>query len=232
MTSASRTRRGRPPRGTTALSRESIVEAALTLIDDDGIATVSMRSVARRLGVDAKSLYNHVPDKDGLLDAVAESLLGAMRLPQPTGDLRADLVAIGHAFREAALRHPRAAPLVLTRQLESNRGLAPIEATLAVLLDAGFPPDEAVHILRATIATLIGTLLREVDAGPTVGSADAGHVAARTASLTSAGFPRIAAAAPALAHLDADAEFAFTLDLALDAITARLDAGGHPHSAG
>lgn len=197
--------------------------AALTVIDADGVESLSMRSVARLLGVDAKSLYNHVDDKDGLLDAVAENLLGAMQLPQPRGDLRDDLGAIGHAFRDVALAHPRAAPLVLTRQLASNRGLAPVEATLGVLLDAGFPAAEAVHLLRATIATLIGTLLREVNAGPTFGRPGPEDIAARTEALSATGLHHVTEAAPVLAHLDADAEFAFTLDFALDAILARLE---------
>ncbi|NKE63928.1 helix-turn-helix transcriptional regulator, partial [Lentzea sp. PSKA42] len=85
------TRRGRPR--TPLLSRESIVAATLRVIDEEGVAAVGMRSVARALGVDAKSLYNHVDGKDGLLDAVAEQLLGGLVLPSRTGDARRDLHA-------------------------------------------------------------------------------------------------------------------------------------------
>lgn len=102
-------RRGRPPKGESRLSREAIVQATLQVIEADGVNAVSMRAVGRVLGVDAKSLYNHVDGKDGLLDAVAEHLLGAVVLPEPTGDPRADLRAIADAFRERALTHPEAA---------------------------------------------------------------------------------------------------------------------------
>jgi len=224
MTAAHRPRRGRPPKGAPQLSRDVIVRAAVKVIDVDGTEAVSMRSVARVLGVDAKSLYNHVADKDDLLDAVAEQLLGSMRLPEPTGHVRADLLGISHAFRRRALEHPRAAPLVLTRQLASFEGLAPVEATLDVLRAAGCPTSEAVHLLRGLVATLTGTLLREVQAGPSYGTADAAGIAQRRAALEQSGLPRVAEAAAELARFDSTAEYDFALDLILDAVMARLAA--------
>ncbi|WP_217545680.1 TetR/AcrR family transcriptional regulator [Streptomyces sp. GbtcB6] len=224
MTATREPRRGRPPKGAPQLNRDAIVEATLKVIDLDGIDAVSMRSVARILGVDPKSLYNHVAGKDGLLDAVAEHILGSMRLPEPTGDVRGDLLAIGHAFRDRALAHPQAAPLVLTRQLASFEGLAPVDAVLTALRAAGCPQRDAVSILRSLIATLIGTLLREVHAGPTYGMTDAPGIAQRQAALEQSGLPRVAEAAADLARFDSDAEFGFTLDLALDAVMARLAA--------
>ncbi|GLY53018.1 TetR/AcrR family transcriptional regulator [Lentzea sp. NBRC 102530] len=211
------TRRGRPR--TPLLSRESIVAATLQVIGDEGVAAVGMRSVARRLGVDAKSLYNHVDGKDGLLDAVAEQLLGGLVLPAPTGDARHDLHAVAHAFRDRALAHPGAAPLVLTRQLSSLEGLAPVDAVLTVLLAAGADPEEAVHLLRMLLATLIGTLLREVSAAPTFGGDDG----ERLEALQAAGLPAIATTAPHLAEFDRAAEFEYTVDLAITAVLARID---------
>jgi AcrR family transcriptional regulator len=153
-------RRGRPPKGTAQLSRDGIVEATLKVIDADGIAAVSMRSVARTLGVDAKSLYNHVDGKDGLLDAVAEHLLGGIALPDLTGDFATDLRAVADAFRARALLHPEAVTLVITRQVSSLAALAPVEAMLAVLRGAGCPVGEAVQLLRLLVAALVGILLR------------------------------------------------------------------------
>lgn len=221
-------RRGRPPRGATQLSRDTIVEATLKVNDTDGVNAVSMRAVARVLGVDAKSLYNHVEGKDGLLDAVAEHLLGAIALPDLTGDLRIDLRAIARAFRDRALAHPEAATLVLTRQLASFEGLAPVEAVLSVLRDAGCQPEEAVHLLRALVATLIGTLLREVSAGPTYGTTDTAGIARRRSTLEASGLPAVAGAAEHLARFDGAAEYEFAVTLALDALTARLADGHRP----
>ncbi|MET9201284.1 TetR/AcrR family transcriptional regulator C-terminal domain-containing protein [Gordonia sp. NPDC003585] len=219
MTSASAagpTRRGRPPKGSTQLSRDAIVTATLQVIDADGISAVSMRTVARALGVDAKSLYNHVDGKDGLLDAVAENLLGSIAIPRATGDAATDLRGIADAFRARALAHPEAASLVLTRQLTSIAGLAPVEALLAVLRDAGCPVDESVRLLRVLVAAIIGTLLREVHAGPTFGATDAEGRSTRRDALERTELPHIVEAAAELAHYDRDAEFRFAVDAAIE----------------
>lgn len=216
-------RRGRPPKGAAQLSRDAIVLATLQVVDADGIAAVTMRAVARVLGVDAKSLYNHVDGKEGLLDAVAEKLLGSIELPASTGDLRGDLHGIADAFRDRALEHPEAASLVLTRQLSSFEGLAPIESVLGVLRRAGFEPGEAVSLLRVFIATVIGTLLREVSAGPTYGTADTEGIARRADALRDSGLPSVVEAADHLARFDARAEYAYALDLALDVVEVRLE---------
>ncbi|MCX2947413.1 TetR/AcrR family transcriptional regulator [Lentzea sp. NEAU-D7] len=210
-------RRGRPR--TPLLSRDSIVAATLRVIDTEGVAGVGMRSVARALGVDAKSLYNHVDGKDGLLDAVAEHLLGGLVLPEPTGDAHRDLRAIAQAFRARALAHPGAAPLVLTRQLSSLEGLAPVDAVLKVLLAAGAGAEEAVHLLRMLLATLIGTLLREVSAAPAFGGDDG----ERREALQASGLPAVVRTAPHLAEFDRDAEFEYAVDLAVTAVLARID---------
>ncbi|MFD6162332.1 TetR/AcrR family transcriptional regulator [Nocardia sp. NPDC060256] len=225
MTShAAPARRGRPPKGAGQLSRAGIVEATLAVIGDEGVGAVGMRAVARVLGVDPKSLYNHVDGKDGLLDAVAEHLLGSIELPTRTGDLRADLRAIADAFRQRALLHPAAAALVLTRQLGSREGLAPTQAVLEVLLAVGCEPDQAVHLLRTMLATLVGTLLREVNAGPTYGTSDLPGIAARREALAQSGLPAVVEAAPYLARFDSQAEFDFAMDLTLDALVARINA--------
>ncbi|MEW1642363.1 TetR/AcrR family transcriptional regulator C-terminal domain-containing protein [Streptomyces sp. NPDC091219] len=226
MTATPESRRGRPPKGSSRLNRPAVVEATLKVIDSDGVDAVSMRTVARVLGVDAKSLYNHVDGKDDLLDAVAEHILGSVPLPERTGDPRADLRAIAHAFRQCTLAHPQAASLVLTRQLASFPALAPVEAVLAVLRSAGCPPGEAVPLLRALVALVIGTLLREAQAGPTYGTTDPAAIARRRTELERSGLPHVAEAAADLARFDSDAEFAHTVDLALDALATRLGLGG------
>lgn len=212
-------RRGRPPKHETQLSRAAIQSAALTVIDTEGIAALGMRSVGRVLGVDAKSLYHHVDGKDDLLDAVAEYILGQLRIPPPTDSVEADLRALAHEFRRVTHAHPEAATLVLTRQLSSTAGLAPTDAILALLRRSGRDPGESVHLLRTLLATLIGTLLREVSAGPTFGTADIEGIAERRRTLEKSGLPQLAAAAPELARFDRDREFEYTLDLMVRMVT-------------
>ncbi|MFZ2528372.1 MAG: TetR family transcriptional regulator [Rhodococcus sp. (in: high G+C Gram-positive bacteria)] len=215
-------RRGRPPKGTSNLSRPAIVDAALDVIAADGLDGVSMRTVARGLGVDPKSLYNHIDGKDALLDAVAERVLGSITLDAPTGDLGTDLHALATAFREVALAHPTAASLVLTRQLASVEGLAPVDAAIGILRAAGCPPAESVHLLRAVLATLIGTLLRETHAGPTYGSSDPDEVDRRRAALENSGLPAVVDVAPHLARYDSNTEFDYAVALAVAAVETRI----------
>lgn len=195
------------------------MEAALAQIEADGLTGVSMRSVARRLGVDAKSLYNHVDGKEGLLDAVADHILATMVLPEPTGDLAVDIRAIAYAFRDHALSQPRATSLVLTRQTASVASLAPIESVMAVLADAGIEHAGAVHLLRTFLATLIGMVLREADAGPTFGADNPDAIDRRRTLLADSHLPHVSAAAGHLARFDKDEEFAYAVELLVDAIS-------------
>jgi AcrR family transcriptional regulator len=215
-------KRGRPPRGATQLSRQSIVAATLEVIDAKGVAEVSLRAVARHLGVDAKSLYNYVDGLDDLLDAVAEEFLSGLRFPDRSGDTRQDLRAIAHAFRDRAHDRPEAAALVMTRQLASFEGLAPTDRLLAILRAAGMSTAESVHVMRLVLAAVIGMLRREVSVGPISGTADPAAVSSRESALRESGLPHVAEAAHALARFDRDAEFDFGLDFILDAVAARL----------
>ncbi len=215
-------RRGRPPKALAQLTRSTIREAALTVIDDDGIAAVSMRSVSRLLGVDAKSLYHHVVDKDDLLDAVAEHLLGQLRPPTPTGDLRTDLRALAYEFRRVTLAHPEAATLVLTRQMSTLAGLTPVDALLSILRQAGASPEQAVRLTRVLVASVVGMLLREVSAGPTFGSGDPADITARQAELDESALPEVVACAPFLARFDRDEEFASGVDFVVDFVAFQL----------
>ncbi len=219
--------RGRPPKDAPQLSRASIVQAALAEIEGHGLAGMSMRSVARRLGVDAKSLYNHVDNKEALLDAVAEHILATMVLPEPTGDLAADIRAFAQAFRGHAMAHPRATSLVLTRQTPSVGSLVPIEAALALLTNAGFAQADVVHLLRTLLATLIGMVLREADASPAFGVGSPEEIQRRRAILEASQLPHVTAAARYLARFDSDEEFSHMLEFIIEAIGVRVAGGNH-----
>ncbi|MBN3788240.1 TetR/AcrR family transcriptional regulator [Burkholderia sp. Ac-20353] len=102
--------RGRPVQGT-GVSRDDILTAALVLLDEDGGQGLTMRALAKRLGVTAMSLYHHVGDYDGLLRALsdrvyAEVLEGADVLSDPGAEIRALLTRYHHAVG----KHP---PLTL-----------------------------------------------------------------------------------------------------------------------
>jgi len=218
----STTRRGRPRKGELRLSRNAILAAALEVVDAEGVAAVSMRTVAARLEVDAKSLYHHIDGKEGLLDAIAGEVIGRIEVPEQTGEPAEDLRAIAQAFRRAARAHPQAASLVLTRQLPGPASLVPAEAVLSVLRKAGAEPAEAVHLLRSLLAVVVGSLLREANAEPAFGVGDEDGIADRRADLERTGLPSIVELAPELARCDHEAEFGFAVELAIAAVLARL----------
>ncbi|QSQ17408.1 TetR/AcrR family transcriptional regulator C-terminal domain-containing protein [Myxococcus landrumensis] len=220
-------RRGRP-KGGTGLTREKVLDAALALVDQEGVDALSMRGLAAVMGVDAMSLYNHVDNKDAVLDGLAERLLASIERPVLTGDWRRDLRALALSFRQVALRHPGIAPLVLTRQLGSLQAMAVSEAALATLDAAGVPPKEAVHVLRFILAFLIGALVREVSSGPTFSGLDLDGLAERHTALKTSGLRHVARAARHLAACDHAAEFEFGVDMMVAALEARLGSSRGP----
>ncbi len=215
------TRRGRPPAGKARLSREIIVEAAISLVEKDGLEAATMRGVARQLRVDGMSIYNHVASHDELLDAITEHVLTHMTLPTITGALGADVRAIAGAFRDAALKYPRCASLVLTRQSGADAALAPTEVTLAICRTAGFSSEQSVHIVRSVLAYVVGSLLREASADAAFSGTDAKGAAARRDVLSASGLPQVAEAAAYLSTCRHDQEFNFGLDLMITALEAK-----------
>jgi len=219
--------RGRPPGSDPVLSRDRVLDVAVRLVEKLGVDGLSMRKLAAELGVDSMSLYNHVANKDALLDGIAERLVLSIEIPERTGDLRNDLMALANAFRAAAVRRPQAVSLLLTRELRSFAGgLASAEAALAILAEAGLDPDKAVHAFRTAFAFLVGTVLREVSVGPTFSGQNLGDLAHRRAELESAGMPFVAAASPHLAVIDHMVEFDFGLSLLIAGLENYVSGGG------
>ena len=103
-----------------ALTRDAVLEAAVGLADRDGLAALSMRSLARHLGVEAMSLYHHVAGKEALLDAMVDEVFGEMHLPVAGGDWRAELRERSVTGRAVLLRHRWAVGL-----MDSRRSPAP-----------------------------------------------------------------------------------------------------------
>lgn len=211
--------RGRPPKGAKLLSIDVITRAALAEIGEKGLPLMSVRSVARRLNVDPKSLYNHVEGKDGLLRAVADFILSTIKLPRATGSLEEDLRAFVHAFRNHALRYPEAASLVMTRPTRSPASLAPIDSVLSLLIAAGFEPARAVHMLRLVMAMLVGIVLREAETGLTFGATNHDAVAEQQRILESSGYPVLVTSARDVALINNDEEFEFALDQIVHLVT-------------
>jgi TetR/AcrR family tetracycline transcriptional repressor len=141
------------------LSREAIVEAAMRIIDGEGLDAVSMRRIAQEFGTGAASLYAYVANKDELLDLVFDWVMRevADRLPdtEPTAEnwreLARDLIRVS---REVLSSHRDVARAFLGRAPFGPNGLRIIEAQLGIMRAGGVPD----HIAAFT-GDLIGSFL-------------------------------------------------------------------------
>jgi AcrR family transcriptional regulator len=148
-------------RSTPRLTREAILQAALDLADAGGLAAVTMRAVAERLGVTAMALYAHVGDKDGLLDGLVERLLAEFPAADPTLAWNDQLTRLGTGAIQVARRHPQAFPLLLSRPAVTKAALRTREAVFAALLDAGVPDADVPRLERLVSTLALGYAVSE-----------------------------------------------------------------------
>src|SRR5262249_49992247 len=119
------------------LDRETVVDAAFALADDQGLEALTLRRVAARLGVTPMALYRHVDSKEALLDEVTERLYELLALPDVGTEWWDALAEIARSARSVLLAHPWAAPL-FARPLAGPHARALDEALQGALRGAGF----------------------------------------------------------------------------------------------
>lgn len=128
------------------LSRDRIRDTALELIDEEGLAALSMRRLADRLGVRAASLYSHFPNKEAVLDAVANLLTRQVDTSGFRRGWRAGLETWGRSYHAALSAHPNATPVVAAGTGRREDFLAMADAVHGGLVDDGWPPRHATMI--------------------------------------------------------------------------------------
>ncbi|MET7982691.1 TetR/AcrR family transcriptional regulator C-terminal domain-containing protein [Streptomyces sp. NPDC005281] len=164
------------------LSRERVLTAALDLVDEEGLAALSMRRLGGRLGVEAMALYRYAQGKDALLDGLVEALYLELEERLSTGSVpegsaapdgaawRDELHRIARSMYEVCLAHPHAVPLLSTRMLAvplARRPLAVLkeqERVLALLRDAGLGQDRTAAVFRAFTGWVLGYISVELRA--------------------------------------------------------------------
>ena len=197
------------------LSRDRILATALAIIDAEGLEALSMRRVGTELGVEAMSLYNHVPNKAALLDGLHERILEEMDRPRSTSSWRDHARHQARALRKVLCAHPRAVTLFATRPATTEAALARLEAHLAVLRAGGFGVLEALHVVQCVAAFVVGhTLATVAPRGDDVG-------APAYASLDGDVFPNVRAVASMLGRYHPAREFERGLDALLDGFAPR-----------
>lgn len=206
----------RPP-----LTRRRIIDAAVALVDEQGLDALSMRRLGATLGVEAMSLYNHVANKDDILDAMLGQVLGEVALPT-TGSWEDRLRDLARSFRQVGRRHPGVLPLVGSRAIRSVEGIAPLEAAFAILRAAGLPPAAALDALVSAASFVFGFALIELGGFREVAEGRSIDVSAVAADE----HPALVELAAALDARDGDHEFEVGLEIVVAGIRRLLDAPG------
>jgi AcrR family transcriptional regulator len=186
-----------------SLDRESILAAAVALVDRSGLGALTMRALASTLGVATMSLYDHVPNKETLLDGVVETVMAEMEVPAAdSGPWEERVSRIARSLRAVAMRHPNCIPLLVTRPFATGRSLGPCEAAFDILAEAGLDPEHALIAFRTILAYVLGFLTTE-SAGFFGGVGPESDQDA----LLELGLPNLARLVPHLAGRDVDADF-------------------------
>jgi TetR/AcrR family transcriptional regulator, tetracycline repressor protein len=219
------------PRTATAtrseLSRDTIVERALSVMDDEGPDAITIRRIAQEFGVTPMALYWHVANKDELLEAMGDALIADIVPPPATGSWVVQLRGVVDALIAALSKHPAAAELVFPRILVTEPGLRLTEFTLAVLEGAGFTREQAADLARMGLQTammLVGQLPgAESQTARAERDAMRAEKRAHIQSLSAQLYPHVQAAAVLLTDCDdEDAYYSFGVDLYIEGAQALL----------
>jgi AcrR family transcriptional regulator len=145
----------------TPLTTERVLQAALALADREGVGSLSMRRLARELGVEAMSLYHHVAGKQALLDGMVDLVFAEIELPADDGDWKAAMRRRAVSAREVLARHPWAIALMESRRTPGPANLRHHDAVLGCLRRAGFPVPMTAHAYSILDAYIYGFALQE-----------------------------------------------------------------------
>ena len=138
-------RRGR------ALTKDGLCERALAIVDEEGLEALTMRRLAKDVGVKAPSLYNHVQSKEALIDGALSRMRSELCLPDPPPeDWMTLMEAIFTEYRRVLAAHPNMMPLA-GRRLEGEG-----DSGLAFLAEQGFSREQAVDLWQSMVALVVG----------------------------------------------------------------------------
>jgi len=152
---------------TPLLSRRAIVETALAIVDADGLDGLSMRGLARRMGVEAGSLYHHIASREQLLDEVIALINEEVDLePLAAYDRWQDgLAAFARSYHRAFAAHPEMVAVAMRRPIQTPTALTLYEREFALLLEAGWDPARASAIAASLDHLVLGSALETFAAG-------------------------------------------------------------------
>jgi len=198
------------------LSRDQVLQAALTLADEAGVEALSMRRLAKTLGVEAMSLYGHVKHKEDLLDGLVDLVWGEIEYPE--GDWRESMRERAWSTRAALRRHRWAIGLMEARSNPGPNNIAEHEKMLRVLREGGFTVALTARASSLLDAYVYGWALQE-KALPAELNAEVAERMLRFADTTTPYQAEMLREHIATGGYDFEAEFAFGLGVILDGLS-------------
>jgi AcrR family transcriptional regulator len=199
-----------------------VLQAAVTFADEHGIASLSMRKLGEVLGVEAMSLYNHVANKDQLLDGMVDLVFAEIDLPAGEGEWKAAMRERAESARQALRRHPWAIALMSTRTSPGPATLRHHDAVIGSLRAGGFSVEMTAHAFSAIDSYIYGFALQEATLPLGDTEAETAEVAKMMLTQVPADqFPHLTEFTVEhvlRAGYDYGDEFAFGLDLILDGL--------------
>jgi AcrR family transcriptional regulator len=203
------------------LTRDRILHAAAGCADQHGLQALTMRRLGQLLGVEAMSLYNHVANKDDLLDGMVDLVFGEIDLPPADVDWQTAMRQRALSVREVLVRHPWATSLMESRLSPGPATLRHHDAVLGTLRQAGFSLALAAHAFSAINSYIYGFALQQINL-PFHGADEVASMAeAFLSQFPADAYPDLAALT--VEHVlqpgyDYAHEFEFGLDLILDGL--------------
>ena len=207
------------------LTRDRIVQSALDLARDEGLPGVSMRKLAQELGVEAMSLYHHVPNKRALLVLMAERSLSTLSPVDPALPWTEQLVRLLTEIFRAGMENPAMITVLAAQELDPGdeatgefSALGLIDAVLSILAQSGLEPRQQVHVYHSLINLVHGFVVVGTGAAQTSPTAVRARPTDRCAK-----FPALGALIDELVAADPAADLLFSLELYIGALARAVD---------
>lgn len=210
------------PKKRRPLTREQVLQAGLALLQTDGLDGLSMRKLAKTLGVEAMSLYNHVHDRQDLLSGIVDLVLAQIEVPNPAWLWRRRLEAFATRLYATLVEHPAVVAALASEQARPSDPvvLQGMDSLVAALAASGLTPRQQVNAFRGLLALCFGFVFNHTQG--LFGSkqqAQAGWAQFDPHTYDGRGLPHLARLAPFMLKTSADDDFRFVLRAYLD----RLD---------
>jgi AcrR family transcriptional regulator len=138
-----------------------VLQGAVTVADTEGVAALTMRSLAQHLGVKPMAIYHYVANKSEIIDGIVDLVYGEIALPVPGGDWRVEMGRRAHSAREVLRRHPWAIPLLQSRTSPGPGTLRHHDAVIGTLRAAGFSVRMTAHAFALLDSYIFGFALSE-----------------------------------------------------------------------